>query len=372
MIRSSRHISHGHIPQRHIAHRTAWRGRLVPITAAAALLVALGACGSDTTTATVAPTSNPATTVAASSTPAPTSAPAATPAPLPSGTAATEAPATPVTTAPATTAPSGSSPANAAQSAPTSNAITISTPGMSYVVSGPLRPGVASITLRNDDDEAHMMSVARLKPGVTLDQVKAALAKSEDAAGALLADGQDKSVYGTPAPVGAGQSTTVTAEHLQAGDYVLVCFFNDNTGTPHFKMGMVGELTVTGDEATDTPHSDGTIAVDDSAITLPDGFTGQGTFLVSNTGNAPHSISFARLDPGTTLDAFYQHAGEAMNSGKAIDGGGGVLDGGVDSLLPGQSAYVTLDLPSGHYGYLSMDDAQGPTIPAQHGEFDVA
>ena len=61
-----------------------------------------------------------------------------------------------------------------------------------------------------------------------------------------------------------------------------------------------------------------------------------------------------------------------MNSGKAIDGGGGVLDGGVDSLLPGQSAYVTLDLPSGHYGYLSMDDAQGPTIPAQHGEFDVA
>lgn len=243
---------------------------------------------------------------------------------------------------------------------------------MSFDVSGSLRPGMATITLKNSDDEAHMMAVARLKPGVTFDQVKAALAKSEDAAGPLLADGEQNSNYGTPAPVGAGQSTTVTAEHLQPGNYALVCFFNDNSGTPHFKMGMIGSLTVAGDEVTDAPHSDGTISIDDSAITMPDGFAGHGTFLVTNAGTAPHSISFARLDPGTTLDAFYQHIGETMNNGKAVDGGGGVLDGGVDTLAPGQSAYLTLDLASGHYGYVSIQDANSPTIPVQHGEFDVA
>jgi hypothetical protein len=60
-----------------------------------------------------------------------------------------------------------------------------------------------------------------------------------------------------------------------------------------------------------------------------------------------------------------------MSSGSSVDGGGGTFVGGVDELLPGQSAYLTLDLSKGHYGYISSADANGPEIPAQHGEFDV-
>ncbi len=51
---------------------------------------------------------------------------------------------------------------------------------------------------------------------------------------------------------------------------------------------------------------------------------------------------------------------------------GGVLDGGVDALLPDQTTYLTLDLEPGHYGYVSVEDANGPGMPAQHGEFDVS
>jgi plastocyanin len=253
-----------------------------------------------------------------------------------------------------------------------SNAITIETPGMEFDVSGPLRPGVATITFTNTSDEAHMLALAPMKPGVTLDQVKAALDQSEDAVGALLSTPPEQAVYGTPAQVGAGQSTTVTSKDLPAGNYALVCFFTDDSGTPHFKMGMVAQLEVTGQKATDEPKSEGTITIDDSGITMPDGFDGHGTFLVTNSGKAPHSISFAKLDDGTTLDAFYQHVGEAMNSGKAVDGGGGTFAGGVDGLLPGQSAYLTVDLAAGHYGYLSNTDANGPAMPVQHGELDVS
>jgi hypothetical protein len=274
------------------------------------------------------------------------------------------------TKAPATTAAE----ASPAASAVTDNAVTVETPGMAFDVSGPLRPGVATITLKNTSDDTHMMALAPMKPGVTLDQVKTALATDgdpESSVGPLLATPPEQAVFGTPGMVAGGHSSTVTSKDLPAGDYVLICFLTDATGTPHFQMGMIGELKVEGEKATDEPTSDGTITLDDKAITLPDGFDGHGTFLVTNSGSSPHSISFAQLEDGTTLEAFYQFTGEAMNSGKSIDGGGGKVAGGVDSLLPGQSAYLTIDLDAGHYGYLSTDDANGPDMPAQHGELDV-
>src|SRR5690606_11802328 len=93
------------------------------------------------------------------------------------------------------TAPAGSS---------VDNAVTITMPGMSYEVSGALRPGVGSITLVNDDDVTHMLAIAHLKDGVTLDQAKDALGQSEDAASALLAESPETS-YGTPALLGPGE-----------------------------------------------------------------------------------------------------------------------------------------------------------------------
>lgn len=309
--------------------------RLVALAAAGTLMLALGACGSDDN---ASDTTTPAVTVTVTDTDTDT----------------------------------GTGTGSAATTAPIANAIIVETPGMAFDVSGSLRPGVAAITLTNPDSVAHMMSVARLNPGVTLDQVKEALNQSEDAAVALLADGPDGSVYGTPAPVGAGESTTVTATDLAAGNYAMICFFTDDEGTPHFAMGMVDTFTVEGEQATETPDSDGTITIDDDGTTLPDEFSGRGTYLVTNAGTTPHSISIARLEEGTSLDSYFQYFGSQSNSGKAIDGGGGVLVGGVDGLLPGQSAYLTLDLSPGHYGYVSTADANSATLPVQSGEFEIS
>lgn len=350
--------------------------RLMAVLLAGALAVATASCASDPASPAGATSDTDSVTAAADGS-ATGAASAATADAGPSEDTVTSEPAAAATseTAGAGAADSASAPAagedaSGSPVAPVDNAVTITMPGMSYEVSGSLRPGVGSITLVNTDDVAHMMAFAHLKDDVTLDQVKSALAKSEDALGALLAESPDTS-YGTPDLLGAGQSETITALDFTAGTYALACFLMAADGMPHWQMGMVGELVIEGDPATDKPVSDGTIAIDDSGIALPDGFDGHGTFLVTNAGKNPHNLSMARLDAGVALAQYAGYVGQAMGTGGVVDGGGGVLVGGIDALAAGQSAYVTLDLQPGHYGYLSSADMTGPELPAQSGEFDV-
>jgi len=72
-----------------------------------------------------------------------------------------------------TTTPAATSQATSTGSAKTAdNAITIEAFEMGFKVSGDLRPGTATITLKNTGSVAHMMATLRVKDGVTLDQVK--------------------------------------------------------------------------------------------------------------------------------------------------------------------------------------------------------
>lgn len=278
-----------------------------------------------------------------------------------------------------TTAPTGSSAASSGDTnsdlkgwatAPESNAITITAPGMYFEVKGELHPGVATITFDNPSPEAHMLAIAKVKDGVTLDQFKAAMAKGDADAQALM-DGSPEAAYGSAAAIGASWSTTATMTDLPAGHYVIACFFTDDSGKMHAQMGMVGDFTVAGTPATAMPKSDGTIKITDSGIELPTDFTGHGTYVVENAGKKQHGFQLAKLDDGTTLEAYNTHVGTAQNTGKAVDGGGGEIAGGIDALDAGAKAYLSVDLPSGHYGYVSIPDESGPAMPAQHGEFDV-
>ncbi len=328
------------------------RGRIAAALAAGALLATTASCGSGSPAAAPHDAGQQDTAVAADRPVAATPAPAASSTPAPAESAA------PVVAH------------RRHRTAPIKNAVAVTMPGMRYVVRGHLRPGVAAITLRNTDDEAHMMAVARLRPGVTRHQVVAAMKKGgEQAVAPLLADRDMR--YGVPGPVGVGASTTVTAPRLRAGNYALICFFNGKDGMPHWAMGMIGMLRVKGPKQQLQPRSKGTITISDKGIRLPGTFDGHGTYAVKDVGTKPHNLSFAKLSKGTTLKAYAGYVGQRMQSGQPIDGGGGVLWGGVDGLNPGQRVWLTLDLPRGHYGYLSTEDITGPGVPGQHGEVDV-
>ncbi len=259
--------------------------------------------------------------------------------------------------------------------ATTGNEVTISAYEMGYKVSGAVRPGVAKITFRNTGHLTHMMATLRLKPGVSLDQVRQTLSTSgPDAVGQLTEDDPATAAYATPALLSPGESATTVSPTLKAGTYLVACYVPDDKGMPHVADGMLSTFTVKGSSYGKEPQSKGTISLTDHGITLPGGFAGSGTFLVENTGSTEHTFSVARLQPGTTLLSYFQHVNDAFQANKPIDGGGGTLLGGVDTLQPGQRAYVVVGLTKGHYGYVSTGGGDGrPTDVSQglKGEFDV-
>lgn len=270
------------------------------------------------------------------------------------------------------TAEAGNPPHSPGASA-AANKLTITTAGMSYVVKGKPSPGRIDITFDNPDDVAHEAQIVRLKDGKTIQDVLTDMKTGgEEAAGADLAGNPDEMAYGTPALLYGGQKTEVISDTMEPGTYGVVCFLPGPDGKPHIAMGMAAQFTVAGRPADRTPKSDGTVQLADDHITVPSGF-GSGTYAVTNTGTTPHSFSVAQLDG--SLDEMFGYVGGQFAQNKPIDGGPGALVGGVATLKPGQTAYLVIDLPAGHYGYVSTVQGQDPSdtdyARGLHGELTI-
>jgi hypothetical protein len=92
----------------------------------------------------------------------------------------------------------------------------------------------------------------------------------------------------------------------------------------------------------------------DKSITVPSEFGAGGTYEVKNTGAKPHDFSLAQL-AGKPLPDLFQCVEGSFGNGQPIDKCPGTLAGGVNTLQPGESAFLTITLPPGEYGYLSTE-----------------
>ena len=92
-------------------------------------------------------------------------------------------------------------------------------------------------------------------------------------------------VNGTP-PGATEQATSV----LDSGNYLMVCFMPDADGVSHIDHKMVVPLEVGPRGDTPTPTANQQITLADYSVTLPAGFSGQGTFEVDNTGQETHEL----------------------------------------------------------------------------------
>jgi uncharacterized cupredoxin-like copper-binding protein len=104
-----------------------------------------------------------------------------------------------------------------------------------------LPAGQATITFKNAGSQSHEMSLVKLNPGVTLDQLKTALSSSAPPSGPppFTSEGG----MGGIAPGATGQTTV----NLSAGSYALICNIPDPaTGKPHVALGMLSGFTVPG------------------------------------------------------------------------------------------------------------------------------
>jgi hypothetical protein len=220
-----------------------------------------------------------------------------------------------------------------------------------FTISGSPHAGLVEIHFSNVGEVAHEVGLVRLKDGVTLDQVKAALQKDEDAARALLVD--PEADIASPAIAGPHVNEHVVVP-LVAGHYLVTSFLPAEGGMPQVAKGMIGEFTVLDAAATAPvpPKTDGTVTLSDSAIELPAGFGKGGTFEVKNTGTKPHDLSVAQLTDKPLVD-YFQCVSQSFGAGTPIEKCPGTLQGGVTTLQPGESAYVTLVFGKGSFGYVS-------------------
>jgi plastocyanin len=129
------------------------------------------------------------------------------------------------------------SPAPTAQLPSASNTVT----GRDFLFEGltTLPAGQATITFKNAGTQPHEMTVVKLNPGVTLDQLKAALSSSAPPAGPppFTSEGG----MGGISPGETGQTTV----NLTAGTYALICNIPDPTsGKPHVALGMMSGFSV--------------------------------------------------------------------------------------------------------------------------------
>lgn len=113
-----------------------------------------------------------------------------------------------------------------------------------FIVNGDLHAGKQTWLLHNTGKETHEMSLARMKPGKTMDDVRQAL--QADASGTPMPEEQLPVEMSNGGTVLAPGVSAYLTQDLQPGDYVMLCFLPSaaNGGKPHAELGMVRQVTV--------------------------------------------------------------------------------------------------------------------------------
>jgi uncharacterized cupredoxin-like copper-binding protein len=273
-----------------------------------------------------------------------------------------------------TSTPSGGSGSSSVDTTdPAANAVkvvAVDQPTMAYQITGTPRPGLVSVTFDNQGDYAHEMTLQKFKDGATLDQIKAALnAGDPESAAAQYLEDPGQEITG-PQIIGAHMSETV-ATNLTAGHYLVICFLPAPDGMTHAQMGMIGEFTVGGDAWPSSQVGNiGTITLTDKGITVPPALPSGGTFAVTNTGTKKHDFALAQLNGGS-LGEFFQCVNASFGGGGSLSDCPGVLAGGVGTLEPGQTAYLTIQFKPGSYGYVSSENDGADFMAGLQGTFTV-
>lgn len=289
-----------------------------------------------------------------------------------------------------------------------SDAVDITMTDYAYAVSGNLKSG-GTIRLANTGNEFHMIGLLKLKDGKTIEDVTALLeAEGGDEGGptTTTADGSGAATTTTAATegegeeeedpfaeigedvgapgsfMGPGQEAEITVPGFGEGTYAMICFLpTEGGGPPHFAQGMIGELTVVGDEAAE-PTADTTFKLEPGKpISGPSTLTaGRHVLKFEGVGDAGElEPGLAKLNTGATV-ADINRAFEAfetetdfvlpVNAASQIPG---QLIVGIFDLLSADSVYVAVDLTPGTYGIDAHDSdvEDPPTDPVEKITFTV-
>lgn len=211
-----------------------------------------------------------------------------------------------------------------------------------------VRAGLVDIAMVDNGTQSHQTQIARLKTGVTQQQVinEFITKRNQAAAFSLL------TLIGGPDIVspGYGQETIL---NLSAGQYVMLCLVVGQDGIPHVNKGMIHFFMVepiSTQVQENPPHTDGEVIIKDSGYVLP-GVISQAralTLRVANQGSEPHELNIVKLAPGKGIEdiiSFFQSPSGPPPFEET---------GGMAALIAGGSGWIKIHLEPGTYIALSF------------------
>jgi hypothetical protein len=211
-----------------------------------------------------------------------------------------------------------------------------------------VRAGLVDIAMVDNGTQPHQTQIARLKPGVTQQQVidEFIEKRNQAAAFSLL------TLVGGPDIIspGYGQETIL---NLSAGQYVLLCLVVGQDGIPHVNKGMIHFFTV---EPASTqgqeqpPQADGAVIMKDGGYVLP-GVMAQAralTLYVTNQGTEAHEFNIVKLaaDKGIQDIVSFFHSPSSPPPFEE--------EGGMAALVAGESGWIKTHLEPGTYAAFSF------------------
>ena len=231
--------------------------------------------------------------------------------------------------------------------------------------------GMTSIQVHNMGRTLHHAQLLRIDSGRTFDSLAAALRRP----------------HGFPAPwlafaggpnAAAPNDTVAVVQDLAPGHYAIVCVIPDSTGAPHMAHGMIRPLEVVpapaGTANAAAPTADIEIMTADYAFTESKAITaGTHTIKITNNGPQPHEAVFIRLDSGATIQQVSAWVGHNMRGAppRMIRPAGGMV-----AIMPGMSAYYTMNFQPGTYGLIcfipDMHDGKGHDTKGMMKQFTVS
>jgi len=221
--------------------------------------------------------------------------------------------------------------------------------------------GLTKITFNNNGVMDHHAIFLRVNDDSTVEAVQEALKQPEFGPVFAVA----KSVGGPGC--GPGQTTSVVVD-LEPGKYLVICAIPDESGVPHYALGMLNQLDVTEGESTaEAPAADATIhLVDFMFHDLPSEVTaGAHTWEVVDDGAQVHELGVCKIAEGFTFEKIQEilmappDATPAAGGPPAASSSPMAMDmemappfeqvAGVAPMSAGVTNWLLLDLEAGDY-----------------------
>ena len=203
-----------------------------------------------------------------------------------------------------------------------------------------LPAGDLTITLVNDGEEEHQLTIMKFREGFGMEDL-GALGEDPKRLGEML------ETFGGPNAVAPGASGAATST-LAAGDYLFACFIPDANGVPHAASGMVLPVTVVGEGGAEStfegdgdplPMGEFTFGLGDADA--PAEIAASEDVWFTNDGSQPHEAAIYTVAEGSTnqdvVDFFSSPDTERAGGPPPI-----VPAGGVGAIDPGRFARAAL------------------------------